>query len=109
MPGVRRKTPSSLDVLDALGKPDAVTLSELVERAVGGDAAEWLMDRRNYRAVPHRMERCGYSPVRNPDADDGRWRVQGKRQVVYAKARLSPREQIAAARALGRVLINPNR
>ena len=62
--------------------------------------AEWLTDRKNRRAIPHRMERCGYVPVRNPDAGDGQWKVRGKRQNVYAKANLAPREQMAAARNL---------
>jgi hypothetical protein len=86
------------DVLEALGNPDAVTLDQLIERTVGTDAAEWLMDRKNRRAIPHRMERCRYAPVRNPDADDGLWKLHGKRRVVYAKVDMSPREQIAAAR-----------
>ena len=89
------------DVLEALGNPDALTLGQLIDGAMGTEAADWLMDRRNRRAIPHRMERCGYAPVRNPDAADGRWKLQDKRQVVYAKASLSLRDQIAAARRLG--------
>ena len=89
------------DLLEALGNPDAVALSQLIERAVGNEAADWLMDRRTRRAIPHRMERCGYVPVRNPDADDGLWKVEGKRQVIYAKAHLTLREQMAAARTVG--------
>jgi hypothetical protein len=88
------------DVLEALGNPYAVTLPQLVATAMG-EASDWLTDRRNRRAIPHRMERCGYTQVRNPDADDGRWKLQGKRQVIYAKANLSPRDQMAAARRLG--------
>jgi hypothetical protein len=88
------------DVLDALGNPDAVTLVQLIERSAGTEAAEWLTERKNRRAVPHRMERCGYAPVRNPDADDGLWKLQDRRQVVYAKARLSLRDQIIAVRRL---------
>ena len=88
------------DVLDALGNPDAVTLRQLIERAIGTEAADWLTDRRNRRAIPHRMERCGYVPVRNPYADDGLWKFQDRRQVVYAKARLSLRDQIVAVRKL---------
>jgi hypothetical protein len=38
--------------------------------------------------------------VRNPDASDGLWRIEDKRQVVYAKRELSRRDQIEAARAL---------
>jgi hypothetical protein len=88
------------DVLEALGNPPAVTLGQLIERGAGTDSADWLMDRRNRRSIPHRMERCGYTQVRNPNADDGQWRLQGKRQNIYAKASLTPREQIEAARKL---------
>src|SRR5262252_6302032 len=64
------------DVLDGLGKPDghgniirpeAVTLAMLIKQA-GDDLADWLRDRRNRRAVPHRLEKCGYVSVRNEDA-----------------------------------------
>ena len=89
------------DVLEALGNPDAVTLAELIAPGASSEAAEWLMDRKNRRAIPHRMERCGYTQVRNPDADDGRWNLQGKRQVVYAKANLSLRDQIRAVKGKG--------
>jgi hypothetical protein len=85
------------DVLEALGSPGAVTLGQLIEQAAtGSDAADWLMDRRNRRSVPHRMERCGYTQVRNPNTNDGRWKLKGRNQVVYAKASLSVSEQISA-------------
>jgi hypothetical protein len=88
------------DVLEALGNPEAVTLGQIIESAIAiaTEAADWLMERKNRRAVPHRMERCGYVPLRNPDAGDGRWKLQDKRQVVYARAKLSLRDQIAAAK-----------
>ena len=84
------------DVLDKLGKPDAVTLAELITAANGG-IAEWLLDRRNRRALPHRLERCEYVSVRNPDAKDGLWKLQGARQVIYAKTSLTAQEREAAA------------
>jgi hypothetical protein len=61
----------------------------------------WLEDRKNRRTIPHRMEQCGYVPVRN-DADkhDGQWRIGGKRQRVYAKSSLAPAERIKAASSL---------
>ena len=59
------------------------------------------MDRKNRRAIPHRMERCGYAPVRNPDdVRDGQWKVKRKRVTVYVKVALALGEQIAAARRL---------
>ena len=84
------------DVLDELGNPDAVTRDQLIVKAKG-EIAEWLMNRRNWRSIPHRMERCGYASLRNSAADDGLWRVQGKRQTIYAKTNLDRRAQIAAA------------
>jgi hypothetical protein len=87
------------DVLDALGNPEAVTLLQLIGKAQGG-MTDWLMDRRNRRAIPHRMERCRYAPVRNPTAADGLWKLKGGRQVIYARTALSHDEQVRAAREL---------
>ena len=87
------------DVLDKLDKPDVVTLAELVAAANGG-IAEWLLDRRNRRALPHRLERCDYVSVRNPYAKDGLWKLKGARQVIYAKVTLSPKDREAAAQRL---------
>jgi hypothetical protein len=56
------------------------------------------MERKNRRALPHRLERCSYVPVRNPDAKDGLWKLKGERQVIYAKAALSPAEATKVAR-----------
>jgi hypothetical protein len=58
-----------------LGSPEAVTLVQLIAKATG-ETVEGLMSRKNRRAIPHRMERCGYVPVRNPLAADGLWKVQ---------------------------------
>jgi hypothetical protein len=90
------------DVMDALGNPDAMTLGQSSDRAaeIGAAAADWLMERKNRGAIPHRTERCDYVPVRNPDAGDGLWKLKDKRQVIYAKARLSLCDQLAAARRL---------
>ncbi len=72
------------DVLDELGK-DAVTLDMLIAKATG-EIEEWLRDRKNRRVIPHRLEQCGYVPVRNDAAEDGLFKINGRRQVVYAKA-----------------------
>jgi hypothetical protein len=87
------------DVIDALNNPDALTIKQLTAAAMG-EAAEWLLDRRNRRALPHRLERCGYVSVNNPEAKDGLWKLNDVRQVIYAKASLSPQQQITAARKL---------
>ena len=58
------------------------------------------MDRKNRRTMPHRLERCGYVSVQNPDAKDGIWKSKGGRRIIYAKAGLTPQERVAAARKL---------
>jgi hypothetical protein len=96
------------DALDQLGGPDkndpnvvvlpdTVTITDLLAKATGG-LAESLMTRSGKRALPHQLERCGYVSVRNPKAKDGLWKINGARQVVYAKASLAPGERVGAAR-----------
>jgi hypothetical protein len=84
------------DVIDELDQPKAVTLAEL-QRKARGDLGEWLCDRKNRRAIPHRLEQCGYVPVRNATAEDGLFKVEGRRQRVYAKASLSIADRLRAA------------
>jgi hypothetical protein len=80
------------DALDALKRPDKVTLAEIRQKA-DADFDEWLNDRRNRRVIPHRLERCGYVRLRNDDAGDGQWKVGGKRQAVYVRNELSTTER----------------
>ena len=61
----------------------------------GVDFVDYLKDRKNSRRIPHRFEACGYVPVRNPDADDGLWRLNGRRQVIYARSNLSFADRLA--------------
>jgi hypothetical protein len=55
------------DELDAIGRPGAVTLAD-IQGSATGSFGEWVRDRKNRRAIPHKMEACGYVPVRNPSA-----------------------------------------
>lgn len=96
------------DALDQLGdhaglgeRLKAVTLDMIIINATEG-LAEWLRDRKNRRAIPHRLERCGYIPVRNADAADGLFKVKGRRQTVYGRADLSIRDRLEAATRLAR-------
>jgi hypothetical protein len=101
------------DVIEALGDPSALTLAMILTKSTG-DLDDWLRDRKNRRAIPHRLEKCKYVPVRNSNADDGLWKVaklnsggekSSSRQVIYAKATLSPRDRLTAAEELaGRVV-----
>src|SRR5262249_13201710 len=72
------------------GNPDVVTLEDLnfeaAKSKLSGDGFfAWINDRKNRRVVPHRLDKCGYMPVRNDAAGDGLWKIKGKRQVVYAR------------------------
>jgi hypothetical protein len=87
------------DILDKLNNPPVISLARLQGEATG-DAALWLIDRKNRRAIPHRLEECGYVAVRNPGAKDGLWKIGQTRQVVYASSTLSGRDQIAAVQGL---------
>jgi Family of unknown function (DUF5906)/Bifunctional DNA primase/polymerase, N-terminal len=87
------------DVLDRLGSPAVTTLARVQNEATN-DFEIWIRDRRNRRQIPHRFEQCGYVPVRNDAADSGLWVINRTRQVVYAKASLSVRDRLAAAREL---------
>ena len=87
------------DLLDDLDNPPALTLGRIQGRAEG-DFGDWIKDRKNRRTIPHRMERCGYVPVRNPDAQDALWKVGGKRQTIYASASLNLADRMRAARNL---------
>jgi hypothetical protein len=87
------------DILDRLSNPNAVTLEHITNHA-DLKFSQWLDDLKNRRVIPHRMERVGYVPVRNPDAESGMWRIAGVRQAVNAKKTLTLRAQIEAARQL---------
>jgi hypothetical protein len=71
-----------------LGKPNAITL-RLITNEANGELGNWIKDRKNRRLIPDRIEKCGYVPVRNDNADDGLWKIDGARQVVYAKSTLT--------------------
>jgi hypothetical protein len=88
------------DALDVIGWPAAVTIASIIAGANQAAIIDFLKDRKNSRRVPHRFEACGYTPVRNPDAEDGLWRINARRQAVYARTILSLRDRIAAAQKL---------
>jgi hypothetical protein len=85
------------DAIDALGRPEALTLAELAAKAPG---VEWLTDRKQSRAVPHRLQRCGYIRTPNMECEDQQWVIKGKRQMIYTRADLPPDQRVAAAKRL---------
>ncbi|MGQ0531027.1 MAG: hypothetical protein ACT4PG_14730 [Panacagrimonas sp.] len=88
-------------MIEDLGNPDALVLEGIInsaQRMAMHGLADDLRDRKNRRALPHRLERIDYVPVRNPDATDGLFKINGRRQAVYARRVLTLAEQIRAAR-----------
>jgi len=85
------------DALDGLGNPNVITLAEISREASA--LGEFLSDRKNSRKIPHRFEECGYTPLRNGGAQDGLWKINGRRQAIYAKSSMALRDQLIAAKA----------
>ncbi|QIG49452.1 hypothetical protein G5V57_18055 [Nordella sp. HKS 07] len=87
-----------IDVMMVNGKPpDVITLEKLALFA-SAEIGIWIKDPKNRRIVPKLLERVGYLRVANPMADDGRWKIDGKRQTLYGYKNLTPGERIDAAR-----------
>jgi len=108
------EVPELRDTLDRLGErqadgsvvlPTAVTLETVIGACASDESGlySWLKDRANRRSIPHRLETCGYVPVRNTGADDGLWKISGKRQVVYGLMSATASERLDAAAALAAV------
>lgn len=89
------------DTIEMLKNPTALTITMLCTYA-SESFRDWLTDRRNSRQIPHRLEAAGYVAVRNDGQTDGRWKVEGKNQVIYAKRTLAVRDRIIAATLLCR-------
>jgi Bifunctional DNA primase/polymerase, N-terminal/Family of unknown function (DUF5906) len=116
------KTPAFWAIVDANAAPEEGELADVLDKMIAarnsrplnattllhvtgyaeGYFQEWLMDRKNRRAIPHRFETCGFVPVRNTATKDALWVIGGKRQVIYARAKLSLKDQIKAAQRLSK-------
>jgi hypothetical protein len=93
------------DAIDAMGNPKAFTLHQLVTqaRAMGlNSLADEFNDRKNRRVIGHHFDRVGYIAVHNPDAKDGLFKINDRRQAVYALRSVSMAEQFQAAREAAR-------
>jgi hypothetical protein len=118
-----RKTPAFWAIVDANRAPEDAELADVIDRIEEADRERgltnanaftlsiivtwadaelgtWIKDQKNRRMIPHRLERCGYVPVRNETAKDGLWKLDGRRQVIYAKSELSFSERLKAANDL---------
>ena len=90
------------DALDQLNNPKVLTIMDLSVHTTSASFHEWITDPKNRRMIPHRLEHAGFVPVRNEDAKDGLWKINGRRQAIYGKKALSAAERLRAARERSR-------
>src|SRR5262249_28343963 len=92
----------ALDGQPGIVRPAVITIEKIakVAEAVNGEFAMWVRVPKNRRAIPHRLEECGYTPVRNKNAKDGLWKIRGRRQTVYAQSHMTPRDKMEQIRKL---------
>lgn len=86
-------------VLTNLGKPDIVTLSDLVSVLAGAEPDFVMALKKNQRMVSRWMEDCGYKVVRNPgNKKQGYWWFGGKNHTVYGKSTIPNSELLKKVR-----------
>ncbi|WP_128925607.1 bifunctional DNA primase/polymerase [Bradyrhizobium guangxiense] len=108
--GVAPESGDLADVIETMGKPDALTLQMIRARTPGDSQLRLLFeDVKLRKAVPKRLAECGYVAVANPDARDsgGRWRVSGGKTTIYARQELTEDGRLAAARSLSTASLTP--
>ena len=93
------------DVLESLGQPAAVVISDIVARAgsLGPHYAgfhAFLTDRKNSRIISRRLEDCGYRRLSNPDETQGRWVIGRERTGVYVLETMTDREGFDAVASM---------
>jgi hypothetical protein len=97
------------DVIEALGDPDILTVSNLVGKARTLSMSnpryetfvEFLKDGKNRRVVSIRLEECGYRRLANPSDKRGRWRLHSERTSVYLRKGLTDRQGFDAVKKHG--------
>ena len=73
-----------------MGQPPATTLASMKAAPIPSPKLrEWLNDRRNRRVISKRMKTAGYESVHNTDSGNGLWRINGVKQVIFAREELS--------------------
>jgi len=98
------------DVIEAMGRPAALTLPMIKARTPGDSQLRLSFEAAKLRrAIPKRLGEAGYIAVANPDARDsgGRWRMPGGKTTIYALRELGETERLAAARMLSTSALLP--
>jgi hypothetical protein len=85
------------DVLDAMGRPEVVTVED-IRRQATHELSEWL--KQHGRIIQRKMEQEGYERVENPTAKDGVWKFGKERVRIYGRKELGLGRQIQGAEKL---------
>lgn len=97
--GIPDKEDEIADAVDAVGRPDALTL-EQIELVSDPNLEEWLIDIRNGVKIHYRLEAVGYQPMPCPNNKRGRWVIMGHRKRVYCRDDLTTKDRLKAAQKL---------
>jgi hypothetical protein len=87
------------DLLEEMANPVVVTPAQL-EIHANDELRVWMKDRKSRHLLGKRLADIGYDPLSNPDAKDGLWKVNGKRQTVYVNRNAPASEAFAAVQRL---------
>lgn len=81
-------------------RPEVMTKRQLIDECFTcgdfPDLLAFLQDRRARKKLKGRMEANGYTVVPNDSTKDKLWKIQDKRQQVYALSSLSPSDRLKA-------------
>jgi hypothetical protein len=95
------KTAAFYATADVGRAPEEAEMADVFDQmGYGSGFCDWITDRKNRRAIPHRFEGCGYVQVRNDVAKDGYFVVDGEWRAIYARADLPMAERLRAAKEL---------
>lgn len=87
------------DALDRISNPPVIIL-RMLEYGSSSEFCAYLRERKNARALPFRLEECGYERVTNPAVKEGTWKFSWGRATIYALSTLSKSERVSAAKKL---------
>jgi hypothetical protein len=92
------------DLLDLMGRPETVTLEQVVTKALSTSGFEatatWFADRKNRRVMSIKFDDSGYRPCKNPTSKQGLWVIKGRKQIIYVLNSLNDGQALKAAEAL---------
>jgi hypothetical protein len=92
------------DLLDMLGRPEAVTLAQVVKKAFATSgfegSAAWFSDRTHRFVMSKKFGESGYTPFKKPNYKQGLWVLKGRKQIIYVLNTLNEEQKLKASTAL---------